>query len=75
VLPSQFVFSPSSTGHQLTIKEKKFFYKLVLFVIAYGNITASISLFPCASNNMKNFTGLGELCGHESRGGNVHGLR
>jgi hypothetical protein len=42
---------------------------MLLFVIACvvnSNVTASNSLFPCASHIMKIFTELGRLCGHES---------
>jgi len=53
-------------------------YKIVLFVIAYvanSKVIARNSLFPCASNIMKNFAELGRLCGRESRSGNLHDVR
>jgi len=54
-------------------KENKI--NIYLFEVAYvfySHFTASISLYPCASNILQMFAELGRLCGHESRSGSLH---
>jgi hypothetical protein len=56
-------------------KIKKNIYLVVEAYVIYSHITASISLFPCASNILKLFAELGRLCGYESRSGSLHDVR
>jgi hypothetical protein len=78
VLPSKSANSPCRIRRKIIKKGNKYIYKIVFFVIGYVaniNVTASISLFPCASNMIISFTELGRLCGHEPRRHNVRDVR